>query len=115
MSGHRNFTFLFLLALSGGAAKLLCQVAVVLSELSCHCTPTASVSTLPSILYLHTGILKYLCKLEDQDGISKKQSGQDDSSKQAFQTVLQSLKTLVSSDHAKNQQIKDEWIKLLQR
>ena len=85
------------------ACQLVSAVLLVLADLPALCSPRGSVSIVPTLLFLITGIIKQLAP-----------KSSDAPTASPVTTALQALKLLCSSSFTKNSHSSDAWIKLLQ-
>ncbi|XP_077993059.1 HEAT repeat-containing protein 5B-like [Glandiceps talaboti] len=90
------------LQLSEESNQLVSLAVSVMAKLPDLCTPAGSVSILPTILFLTTGVIRETAIKTGDTNIAL-----------PVATSLQSLKTLASSHYVQNSQCSEEWIGLL--
>ncbi|XP_072293433.1 HEAT repeat-containing protein 5B isoform X1 [Eucyclogobius newberryi] len=88
--------------LSEDSARLVAHTVSILAELPSLCTPAGSMTILPTVLFLITGVLK-------ETALKTK----DNSVPAPVSAALQAIKTIITSPLAREESIKTQWTTLV--
>ena len=111
---HRNVSISLKTGTELQEEVLVISAVRILSHLPDLCSPKGAVNILPSVLWLVTGVLKETNESYEllYDASQTSKEGCDPSPK--VTASLQALKTLVTTDHSKDQRSCEKWTEILQ-
>ena len=108
------FNYFFFAAFTSKSMDLMATVLSVLSSIPDLCKPNASLTCLPTIMFLGTTILKYVSLNANDDSAAS-----TDDFKLAFANIFKSFKRIITSKHATNSDSDDGcakgWQNIIQR